>query len=221
MYRQITLEIEDVQAENQNEREQMLETTRDLSRALKFKDLVLDNFVPRALIQNFSNRCYWDEETDEWKLGPVDVKEESLTKRPKSAKAGHLQPITEYARLSAQLADSNVRFKGFNIMQMELIRPKRTTRDYIVDDEEEEHFEHAADEYAVEPAGDYGGAYTDREAASRYNDIDQEAAYRQHGSNITGHAAYDIDDASGYPIDHHHHTPYGGQNNAGAAMYDY
>lgn len=160
LYKEIALEIDDVQAENQHEREDMLETIRELSKALKLKDLVLDNFVPRSQLQSFSKRCYWDQETDEWKLGTVDVKEESLTTRPKSLKTGHGRPISEFARISALLGDGNARFKNRDIMQMELIRPKRTTQDYIMEDEDEQPDEEEfQDDYHGEYQDDYHGEY--------------------------------------------------------------
>jgi len=154
MYKQILLDIEDVQAENQHEREEMLQEIRDMSRMLKLKDIILDNFVPREQLQSFSQRCYLDDDTDEWKLGKVDVKEESMTARPKSAKSGYTQPTSEFERLSSYMSDGNARFKMFNIMTVELIRPKRTTRDYVIEGEEEEYEEH---EYQEEYQNDAGG----------------------------------------------------------------
>ncbi|GAB5367013.1 hypothetical protein AAMO2058_001193400 [Amorphochlora amoebiformis] len=160
MYKEITIEIEDVQAEIQHERENMLQTIRELSRSLKLKDIVLDNFIPRSQLQSFSKRCYWDEDTDEWKLGDVDVKTESLTARPKSQKQGFLQPKSEYSRLSAYLGDSNARFKGYNIMEMSLLEPKRTTTDY--EEVNEDNDEYAEGQYMHDDYGDQvAGGYED------------------------------------------------------------
>jgi len=52
------------------------------------------------------------------------------------------------------MSDGNARFKMFNIMTVELIRPKRTTRDYVIEGEEEEYEEH---EYQEEYQNDAGG----------------------------------------------------------------
>lgn len=51
-----------------------------------------------------------------------------MAKRPVSA-VGNKRPISEYARLAAAMGGS-LRYKGENILQVELDMPNRTTRDY-------------------------------------------------------------------------------------------
>ena len=50
-------------------------------------------------------------------------------KRPVSA-AGARRPVSEYARLASAAGDLNPRFKGENILSLELDLPERTTYDF-------------------------------------------------------------------------------------------
>ncbi len=190
MYKEIALEIEDVQAENQHERSEMLQTIREMTRALKLKDLILDNFVPRQQLRTFSKRCFWDAAADSWKLREFDTKEGGVLQRPGSLKPGQRRPTTEFTRLSALNGDGNARFRARDIMQMELIQPKRTTQDYVGEGEEpldEDEF-HEDGEYAgggdfVDGEGGYvdgGGGY-----------IDNGGGYVDDGGGLVDDGGYD------------------------------
>lgn len=50
-YKEVKQEIDDVQAEFQQEREDMLETIRDLSRQLQLKEMILEHFVPHDSVE--------------------------------------------------------------------------------------------------------------------------------------------------------------------------
>jgi kinesin family protein 3/17 len=74
-------------------------------------------------------RSEYDEEEDMWKLKPLSKGgAETMAKRPASA-VGRRRPMCEYAHKAAILSGS-YRFKGENILQVELDMPNRTTRDY-------------------------------------------------------------------------------------------
>jgi len=51
-------------------------------------------------------------------------------KRPVSAVTGAKRPSSAVARAANRLGSENPRFKGENIIQLELDMPERTTRDY-------------------------------------------------------------------------------------------
>ncbi|XP_046857510.1 kinesin-II 95 kDa subunit-like [Xenia sp. Carnegie-2017] len=126
---QVKAEITDLQEEYISQRQQLEKNQEDLMRDLKFKLLLIENFIPPEERTKVINRCVYDEENSEWKLKPItENKKETMTKRPVSA-IGNRRPITEYARVAAALG-GNPRYKAENIIQIELDMPNRTTKDY-------------------------------------------------------------------------------------------
>jgi len=131
-YSQLKQEAEDIQAENQREREQLLETIRELTRHIQLKDFILENFVPREETEKVENRAYWSEDDDQWMLHPTDYQQLNYgIKRPGSAKANLRRPTTDFALAHAMDgADGGPRFKAENILELELDMLERTTQDY-------------------------------------------------------------------------------------------
>jgi len=123
-------EILDVQEEHIKERQGLQTTLEDLSRAIKLKTLLLENFVPPDDVTKIKNRSYFDDEEEVWKLNALtEIKvKQQMVKRPVSA-VGNKRPISEYARRAAMMG-GNPRYKMENIIQIELDMPSRTTRDY-------------------------------------------------------------------------------------------
>lgn len=131
-YQEIKQEAEDIQAENQREREQLLETIRELTRHIQLKDFILDNFVPREETDKVENRAYWHEEQDAWLLHPTDYAHlNQAIKRPGSAKAGLRRPTSDFALAHGmEGAEGGPRFRCENILELQLDHPERTTQDY-------------------------------------------------------------------------------------------
>ena len=65
-------ETHDVQEEFQREREDMLDTIRQLSRQLKLKELLMNNFVPPEEERKFERHATWNEEEDTWAIRGVE-----------------------------------------------------------------------------------------------------------------------------------------------------
>merc|ERR1719334_2180273 len=81
-------------------------------------------------------RAFFDEDDDKWKLQPLSEANAGsaiggsgtgVLKRPVSA-AGQRRPVSEYAKMAAR--GGNPRYKGENILQLELDMPGRTTREW-------------------------------------------------------------------------------------------
>lgn len=78
-------------------------------------------------------RAHWDDEREVWVLerlsdvGRVDAP--GSGRRPVSA-AGHRRPTSSFAKIANAMGDMNPRFKGENILNLELDMPERTTYDY-------------------------------------------------------------------------------------------
>ncbi|KAI8822197.1 P-loop containing nucleoside triphosphate hydrolase protein, partial [Fimicolochytrium jonesii] len=64
-------EIKDLQEEHQREREQLLETVRDLTRELKLRMLVLDSFVPRDSLELLESFAEYDETSEKWRIAHI------------------------------------------------------------------------------------------------------------------------------------------------------
>jgi len=66
-------EVQDLQHEFQSEREDMLETIRDLRKEVKLVCLTIENFMPMEHYQQVVERSQYDESTDEWVISNIDL----------------------------------------------------------------------------------------------------------------------------------------------------
>jgi len=66
-------EVQDLQHEFQAEREDMLETIRDLRKEVKLVCLTIENFMPMEQYQQVVERAQYDESTDEWVISNIDL----------------------------------------------------------------------------------------------------------------------------------------------------
>ncbi|CAL1529612.1 unnamed protein product [Lymnaea stagnalis] len=122
-------DIQDLQEEYTKERQELEQTQMELTRELKLKMLIIENFIPTEDKVKIQNRAQYDEDDDIWKLKPLANKNtETMAKRPTSA-IGNRRPISEFARVAAAMGN-NPRYKAENIIQIDLDMPSRTTRDY-------------------------------------------------------------------------------------------
>lgn len=123
-------EIQDLQEEHVKERQELEQTQNELTRELKLKMLIIENFIPAEDKNKIMNRAVYDEDEDSWTLQPLSKMAPSqMAKRPVSA-IGNRRPISEFARMAAAMGNNPFRFKGENILCVELDMPNRTTRDY-------------------------------------------------------------------------------------------
>ncbi|CAK4639919.1 unnamed protein product [Aphanomyces euteiches] len=123
-------EIEDLRTEFQTEKEDMLETIRELTRQLKIKQMLLQHFVPLDDAYAIEKRCKWNADVDEWTLDHVDVKPTSLKPKRPVARRGVRRAETDFARRNRQVDRNNPRWKSDNVIVLELEMPERRTKDY-------------------------------------------------------------------------------------------
>ncbi|XP_041365855.1 kinesin-like protein KIF3B [Gigantopelta aegis] len=122
-------EIQDLQEEHVKERQELEQTQMELTRELKLKLLIIENFIPPEEKTKVQNRAVYDEDEDMWKLRPLANKNsQTMAKRPVSA-LGNRRPVSEFSKMASAMG-GNPRYKGENILQVELDMPNRTTRDY-------------------------------------------------------------------------------------------
>jgi len=101
-------EIQDLQAEFQIEREEMLETIRDLGKEVKLVVLTIENFVPKDHYQQIVERAQYEESTDEWVIGNLDLAGNNRRVQP-NRRRGHVDGEDERGRqlLRPQVGDEH------------------------------------------------------------------------------------------------------------------
>uniref|UniRef100_UPI0037E70004 kinesin-like protein KIF3C n=1 Tax=Semicossyphus pulcher TaxID=241346 RepID=UPI0037E70004 len=117
----IKAEIQDVNDEHVRSRQELEQTQNELTRELKFKYLIIENFIPPEEKNKIMNRLTFDPEEDQWKFQPLvaaESKSSQMKKRPASA-VGYKRPISQFARVAIKMG-TNSRYRAENIMFLEL-----------------------------------------------------------------------------------------------------
>ncbi|XP_068186921.1 kinesin-like protein KIF3B [Antennarius striatus] len=120
------LNIHDAHIEERQELEQL---QNDLTKDLKLKRLIIKNFIPLEEKEKITNRAYFDEEDECWKMKPITcVNDRDRTVRPSST-IGYRRPLCNFAR-QAMMMRPDVRYKADNTLMLDLDMPSRNTKDY-------------------------------------------------------------------------------------------
>ncbi|XP_070964601.1 kinesin-like protein KIF3B [Oncorhynchus clarkii lewisi] len=126
----VKTEIYEVQEFHIKERQELEQTQNELTRDLKLKHLIIENFIPMVEKNKIVNRALFDEEDDHWKMRPITRIEDDqqMMTRPVSA-VGYRRPLSQHARTSMVMM-ADVRYKSENILMLEMDLPARTTKEY-------------------------------------------------------------------------------------------
>ncbi|KAK9824688.1 hypothetical protein WJX72_012423 [[Myrmecia] bisecta] len=136
--RGVDAEVADTLDEWAHEKEDLLDSLRELHQQMALKNLVIEAFIPQREVQKVTKRAAWDEEHQTWVLQRLsDTTNQrngsgggvTMGKRPMST-AGQRRPASEFALAASSLGDHNPRFKCENLLTLELDMPERTTFDY-------------------------------------------------------------------------------------------
>ncbi|XP_018411924.1 PREDICTED: kinesin-like protein KIF3B [Nanorana parkeri] len=125
----VKAEIHDLQEEHIKERQELEQTQNELTRELKLKHLIIENFIPMEEKNKMMNRCYHEEEEDQWKLHPITRLDNQQMMRRSVSAIGYKRPLSRHARMT-MMVKPDPRYRAENIVLLELDMPSRTTRDY-------------------------------------------------------------------------------------------
>mmetsp|Transcript_26683 Transcript_26683/g.38260 ORF Transcript_26683/g.38260 Transcript_26683/m.38260 type:complete len:627 (-) Transcript_26683:262-2142(-) len=127
--RQAKSDIKDLQAEFQIERDEMLESIRNLNKQLKLKELIISQFLPPEAMSRFGDiadggRASWNEDEEMWVI-PRNFPAEAKTRlgdivTGERAALSSPRPETEYSRAQRLKDPTGVRFRFQNVIDLEL-----------------------------------------------------------------------------------------------------
>lgn len=116
-YKAARQEIADVQAEFQREKEEFLETIRDLQRDINFRTRVAEAFIPATEVAHAEECAEWNEDDGLWTFRLPATRQRP--KRPASA-CGFARPTTDFARINRAMGDPQPRFRYDGILQTDV-----------------------------------------------------------------------------------------------------
>ncbi|KTG33930.1 hypothetical protein cypCar_00031740 [Cyprinus carpio] len=114
-------EIGDIINEHVTMRQELEQTMNELTREMKFKNLIIENFIPPEEKNKIINRLHFDSEEDQWKVLPLLPSENNspLVRRRPTSVVGCKRPVSQYAQ-AAVATGSPSRYRAENIMLLEL-----------------------------------------------------------------------------------------------------
>eukprot|EP00964_Phaeocystis_antarctica_P050881 scaffold29632_cov50-Phaeocystis_antarctica.AAC.1 len=97
-YKGAQAEVADLQAEFQREKEDILDTIRELSRQLKLKQLIMSSFIPLEQLSKIERRSEWDEATETWRIARIQYAGNAMRHKrrdpPRSPETGVNSPTS-------------------------------------------------------------------------------------------------------------------------------
>ena len=134
-YQASAAETQDLQGEFETERSDMLDTIRQLTRNMKLKEIIINNFVPEDYAKSIERRAVWSDEDDTWHIARLELSGNRIaTKsvgpggRPISSNKLR-RPETEFARNRRQY-DQSTRYRQENILTNALDATEKTTQEF-------------------------------------------------------------------------------------------
>jgi hypothetical protein len=130
-FRAAQSEVEDLQMEQQQEKQDLLHTVRELTRQVQLQNLVIDSFVPPEEVSKLERRAAWDEDSEQWRLLPFSEGRDAEAERRPKSHPSLVRPTSFMARrMAADLTNNDPRYRSVNVLSFDLDMPERTTADY-------------------------------------------------------------------------------------------
>lgn len=115
----VKAEIQDLQDEHVKERQNLEHVQNELTRELKLKYLIIENFIPPEEKNKIMNRLCFDCEEDQWKFLPLVPADKHQMKKRSTSAVGYKRPISQYARVAMAMG-IHPRYRAENILFLEL-----------------------------------------------------------------------------------------------------
>lgn len=116
------LEISDLQDEIRAEREDLIDTVRQLSRELILRSTIIDNFIPPAEREKTEKRAMFNEEYDDYVLAPLTTNA-LRTKLSRSSTTPKLsRPVSQVSKY-AMVESNEYRYRPQNVISLHLDLP--------------------------------------------------------------------------------------------------
>lgn len=122
---EVKTEISDGSDEFRLEREDLLDTVRDLTREISLKRTIIENFIPIDEKIKIEKKMSYDEENEDWVIKKATFKgiQNRHIKRTFSSSAPALRrPVSQYAKIVMGLGDPNTRYRYDNIVSLQVYR---------------------------------------------------------------------------------------------------
>lgn len=126
-YQSTRQEISDITDSFNEERREMESSHNELIKYYKLRLLIIDNFIPPEEKKRISSRLFYDDEDDVWRVMP-ESEPLKILDRPVSS-IGERRPLSAYAKTAREVG-LNYRYKGENIIELDLEPLERMTKDY-------------------------------------------------------------------------------------------
>ncbi|XP_038159141.1 kinesin-like protein KIF3B [Cyprinodon tularosa] len=126
----VKAEIQDNQEGHIKERQEYEQIQNELTRDLKLRNLIIENFIPLEEKNKTLHRAFYDEEDESWKMKAVSRTDDDhqMMSLPTSA-IGYRRPLSQHA-LFWQRLNFDTRYRAENILKVKLDIPARTPKAY-------------------------------------------------------------------------------------------
>ncbi|XP_072134984.1 kinesin-like protein KIF3C isoform X1 [Mobula birostris] len=118
-FESVKAEIQDLQNEHVKKRQNLEHAQNELTRDLKLKYLIIENFIPPEEKNKIMNRLCFDCEEDQWKFLPLAPADKHQMKKRSTSAVGYKRPISQYARVAMSMG-IHPRYRAENILFLEL-----------------------------------------------------------------------------------------------------
>ncbi|XP_072314010.1 kinesin-like protein KIF3B [Eucyclogobius newberryi] len=119
----VKVEMKDIVDEHVTNRQELEQTQLELTRELKYKYLLIENFIPPEEKDKLLHRMQFDRDEDQWRRGPVLPSQSApacVKRRPLSA-VGYKRPISQHAQMAVTAATGTpFRYQAENILLLDL-----------------------------------------------------------------------------------------------------
>lgn len=112
-------DVSNLLEEFRNEKEDILDTIRDLSKDLALKMAIIENFIPPAEVARLEKRVIYDEDLDDWRLESLSALGRPRLKRPLSTDPSK-RPMCRSAKLAIAAGNIDPRYRADNVLTLQV-----------------------------------------------------------------------------------------------------